>query len=144
MSLIKEFPNTSSLLKHVLLIRNKIIQTFIHVHWYIHYYCPHLPIWKYHLSPRSNWLICWVCPLNVPCSPDTCKFHLEAFRAFYSRWHCLEMFWRTNLTTVSFDQNKTLFPYEKYTVPARKKQMLVPPPGLQGVLIKYTHNFLHT
>lgn len=88
--LIKEFLNTSLLLKHVLLIKNKSIQTFIHVHAYIYYYCPHLPIWKYHSSPRSNWLICWVCPLNVPCSPDTCKFHLEAFRAFYSRWNCLE------------------------------------------------------
>lgn len=91
MSLIKEFSNTSSLLKHVLVISpQRAIQASIRAHAPTCYRCPHLTIWKYHLSPRSNWPICWVCPLNVPCSPDTCEFRLVAFRTFYPRWHCLE------------------------------------------------------
>lgn len=92
MSLIKDFPNSSSWLKHALLIRKPPTRhsPSIQVPAPTRYRCPHLTIWKYHLSPRSNWPICWVCPLNVPCSSDTCEFRLVAFRTFYSRWHCLE------------------------------------------------------
>lgn len=114
MSLIKGFPTTPSLLRHGLLIRKSprhVIQTFVHVRAYTHYHHPHLAIWKYHSSPRSNWLICWVCPLNVPCSPDTCELHLEAFRAFFFLEMTLsgKVFQRTSLTTESSNQEQTLF-----------------------------------